>query len=228
MPKRGRQYQGTALSWACRINEGSGFVRCVQAEMVGRFNIRRVGVSGATATTTTSSRDAEEIHVTAHGWQEHGLHRSRRIRWSRAGQQLFPIVGHAHFAGGEFGPIRTLGQRRSALVDQQLSVLTHMVSRVLKASEEREGARADDNAEVGERMGVSQPRASQFERYDSNPTLDAVRRYAAAVGARLDTRVIDDHASDLPARQQVALIEQAAPDATREISWESHATEVAS
>lgn len=82
--------------------------------------------------------------------------------------------------------------------------------------------------EVGERMGVSQPRVSQFERYDSNPTLDAVRRYAAAVGARLDTRVIDDHASYLPARQQVALIEQAAPDATREISWESHATEVAS
>lgn len=44
---------------------------------------------------------------------------------------------------------------------------------------------------VAERMGVSEQDVVEFERYDSNPTLDLVRRYALAVGARLETRVID-------------------------------------
>ena len=45
---------------------------------------------------------------------------------------------------------------------------------------------------VAERMGVSQPTVSAFERYDSNPTLSTIRRYALAVGARMSIRVIDD------------------------------------
>ena len=51
---------------------------------------------------------------------------------------------------------------------------------------------------VAERMGVTQLSVSQFERYDANPTLDTVRRYAMAVGARVSTRVIDDLAGYLP------------------------------
>ena len=47
-------------------------------------------------------------------------------------------------------------------------------------------------SEVAERMGVTQPAVAQFERYDANPTLDTVRRYAMAVGARLHTTVKDD------------------------------------
>lgn len=47
-------------------------------------------------------------------------------------------------------------------------------------------------AEVAERMGVSQPTVAAFERYDSNPTLATVRRYALAVEATLEDRVIDD------------------------------------
>ncbi len=39
-------------------------------------------------------------------------------------------------------------------------------------------------ADVAERMGVSQPTVAEFERYDANPTLSAIRRYALAVGAR--------------------------------------------
>ena len=49
---------------------------------------------------------------------------------------------------------------------------------------------------VAERMRVTQPSVSQFERYDANPTLDTVRRYAMAVGARLSTTVIDDTGND--------------------------------
>lgn len=46
--------------------------------------------------------------------------------------------------------------------------------------------------DVAERMGMSQSAVSQFERYDSNPTLTTLRRYALAVGARLRIEVVDD------------------------------------
>lgn len=45
---------------------------------------------------------------------------------------------------------------------------------------------------VGERMGVSQPAVAAFESHDSNPTLGTIRRYALAVGARIEHKVIDD------------------------------------
>lgn len=47
-------------------------------------------------------------------------------------------------------------------------------------------------AQVAERMGVSQPTVAAFERYDANPTLSTIRRYAHAVGARIRDEVIDD------------------------------------
>lgn len=53
-----------------------------------------------------------------------------------------------------------------------------------------------NQGEVAERMGVTQPAVAQFERYDANPTLDTVRRYAMAVGARLHTKVEDDIIKD--------------------------------
>jgi transcriptional regulator with XRE-family HTH domain len=45
---------------------------------------------------------------------------------------------------------------------------------------------------VAERMSVSQPTVAAFERYDSNPTLSTIRRYALAVGARIQNIVLDD------------------------------------
>lgn len=45
---------------------------------------------------------------------------------------------------------------------------------------------------VAERMSVSQPTVAAFERYDSNPTLATIRRYALAVGAKIQNSVIDD------------------------------------
>ena len=47
-------------------------------------------------------------------------------------------------------------------------------------------------ATVAERMGVSQPTVAGLERYDANPTLSTVLRYAVAVEARLATEVFDD------------------------------------
>ena len=52
--------------------------------------------------------------------------------------------------------------------------------------------------ELAEAMGVSQPTVSAFERYDANPTLSTIRRYAMAVGAVLDTEVVDDCSECVP------------------------------
>lgn len=46
--------------------------------------------------------------------------------------------------------------------------------------------------QVAKRMGVSKPTVAAFEHDDSKPTLATIQRYAMAVGAVLDTRVIDD------------------------------------
>ncbi|AFV89399.1 XRE family transcriptional regulator [Acidipropionibacterium acidipropionici] len=50
-------------------------------------------------------------------------------------------------------------------------------------------------ADVAFRMGVTQPTVSDFESDDSNPTLSTIRRYAMAVGARLNTEVADEDVS---------------------------------
>lgn len=44
--------------------------------------------------------------------------------------------------------------------------------------------------QVAERMGVSQPAVSKFERYDANPTLETIRRYALAIGVSLRSSVL--------------------------------------
>lgn len=46
--------------------------------------------------------------------------------------------------------------------------------------------------EVAERMDISQSAVAQFERYDSNPTLNTIMRYALAVGADIKVQVLDD------------------------------------
>lgn len=47
-------------------------------------------------------------------------------------------------------------------------------------------------AEVGELLGVSQQAVNKFERYDSDPKLSTLRRYANAIGAVIEHRVAPD------------------------------------
>lgn len=47
-------------------------------------------------------------------------------------------------------------------------------------------------SDVAERMGVSQPTVAAFERYDANPTLSTIRRYALAVGGSV-RHAVDDY-----------------------------------
>ena len=69
---------------------------------------------------------------------------------------------------------------------------------------------------VGTRMGVSQPAVASFEGHESNPTLSSIRRYALAVGARIEHKVIDDIAiiaSSVSGCQEVSIwLSQAIPE----------------
>lgn len=56
---------------------------------------------------------------------------------------------------------------------------------------------------VAERMGVSQPTVAAFERYDANPTVSSIIRYAMAVEALLEIKVIDDCDEGVPATWQM-------------------------
>lgn len=47
-------------------------------------------------------------------------------------------------------------------------------------------------AEVAERMGVSQSTVAELEQYDSNPTMRTLQRYANAVEALVSFKVDDD------------------------------------
>ena len=57
---------------------------------------------------------------------------------------------------------------------------------------------------VAERMGVSQPTVAAFERYDANPTMSSIIRYAMAVDALLDIKVVDDCGEGVPATWQMS------------------------
>jgi transcriptional regulator with XRE-family HTH domain len=42
-----------------------------------------------------------------------------------------------------------------------------------------------NQTEVGSRMGISQEAVAAFERYDNDPKLSTIRRYALAIGAQI-------------------------------------------
>ena len=80
--------------------------------------------------------------------------------------------------------IEVLDARADALVAADRQLLSDLIALRTK--------RDLPQREVAERMGVSQSAVSQFERYDANPTLATLRRYAMSVGARVEHRVVDD------------------------------------
>jgi len=80
--------------------------------------------------------------------------------------------------------IAAIERRANALVVGHRMLMTNLI-----AMRTKHGL---TQAQVAERMGVSQPTVAAFERYDSNPTLATIRRYALAVEAQIEERVIDD------------------------------------
>ena len=89
----------------------------------------------------------------------------------------------------------SLERRADLLVDARDRLLEDLVSlrREHKLSQQT----------VAERMGVSQPTVAAFERYDANPTVSSIIRYAMAVDALLDIKVVDDCGEGVPATWQM-------------------------
>lgn len=77
-----------------------------------------------------------------------------------------------------------LERRAEALVEGHIELMKRLIAMRAKHHLTQD--------EVAERMGVSQPTVAAFERYDSNPTLSTIRRYAMAVEARIEHEVVDD------------------------------------
>jgi transcriptional regulator with XRE-family HTH domain len=80
-----------------------------------------------------------------------------------------------------------LEARADALVEDHVSLLEDLV----KLRKKHNLSQKD----VAERMGVKQPTVSAFERYNANPRLSSIRRYAMAVDAMVQTQVTDDCAA---------------------------------
>lgn len=83
--------------------------------------------------------------------------------------------------------LEAINARAEALVVEHRELLQGLIAL-------REANRLSQE-QVAERMGVSQSAVSQFERYDSNPKLSTIRRYALAVGARIHHRVENEYLS---------------------------------
>ncbi len=75
-------------------------------------------------------------------------------------------------------------ERADSLVDEHEKLLENLISLRKKHNLTQEM--------VADRMGVTQPTVAAFERYDANPRLSTIRRYAMAVDARIEHQVIDD------------------------------------
>lgn len=51
--------------------------------------------------------------------------------------------------------------------------------------------------DVAELMGVSQQAVNKMERYGADPRLSTIRRYANAIGALVEHKVVSDHGQSL-------------------------------
>ena len=72
-------------------------------------------------------------------------------------------------------------ERALALLESQTAFLNELI-----AVRKQQGLTQE---EVSQRMGISQSAVAQFERYDANPSLGTIRRYALAVGANIEMEV---------------------------------------
>lgn len=71
------------------------------------------------------------------------------------------------------------------LADRLVSSDSDFINKLIAWREERDLTQA----EVAERMGVSEAEVKEFEHYDSNPTLNLIRRYALSIGVMVHHHV---------------------------------------
>lgn len=78
-------------------------------------------------------------------------------------------------------PLKQLAQH---LVNDHTRLLRALVARRLE--------QGISQTLVADRMGVARSTVMAIERCDADPTLSTLRRYALAIGARIQTRVVED------------------------------------
>jgi len=80
--------------------------------------------------------------------------------------------------------IQAMVQRAKVLADNDASLIRSLIQ-----------VRKDkglSQSDIADRMGITQPAIAAFERYDNDPKLSTVRRYAHAVGALITHTVAAD------------------------------------
>ena len=92
-------------------------------------------------------------------------------------------------------PLEVLDARADALFEDHTNMMRNLVQMRHKHNLKQ--------SVVAERMGVSQPTVAAFERYDANPTVSSIIRYAMAVDALLDVKVVDDCGEGVPGAWQM-------------------------
>lgn len=110
-------------------------------------------------------------------------------------------------------------------IEARADILLEWQERLVESLVELREHHGLSQAEVASRMGVTQPTVSAFERYDANPTLSTLRRYALAVGARLTGSAEDDIELRAIQRQFEAIVRPSAwtvpqPTTLSAVSWE--------
>lgn len=86
--------------------------------------------------------------------------------------------------------------------------------------------------DVADKLGVSQPAIARFERYDNDPKLSTVHRYALAIGALIEHQVCDADADsitwvDVPVNLtvgEVRIVGQSTADGFEDAEYVEHAT----
>ena len=63
---------------------------------------------------------------------------------------------------------------------------------LLRALATERAARGLSQQVVASRMGTSQPALARLERGEVDPKLSTIERFAAAIGSRLEWRIVDD------------------------------------
>lgn len=96
-----------------------------------------------------------------------------------------------------------------AVLDRRADLLVEAKDSLLEQLVQQRKSHHYSQQTVADRMGVSQPTVAAFERYDANPTLSSVIRYAMAVDAVLDMKVVDDCGDGVPATWQMTGAAQA-------------------
>ncbi|WP_432457948.1 helix-turn-helix domain-containing protein [Cellulomonas iranensis] len=88
-------------------------------------------------------------------------------------------------------PKQVLEARSRSELIEAATALASADMKLRRALVEARRAAGLSQQDVATALGIKQPSVAAFERYDSDPRLSTIRRYAVAVGAQVEHRVVE-------------------------------------